>query len=81
MKNELQQATTYGLRMIRLPEVRHRVGLGRSTIYVLIKRGEFPAPVPIGPRAVAWVLDDITEWIEAHIAAARQPIAPGRKPL
>ena len=32
-------------RLIRLPEVQHRVGLGRSTIYRWMAEGRFPKPV------------------------------------
>lgn len=37
----------------RLPTVVQATGLGRSTIYRLIANGTFPAPVHLGPRAVA----------------------------
>ena len=32
-------------RLIRLPEVKHRVGLGRSMIYRWMAEGKFPKPV------------------------------------
>jgi predicted DNA-binding transcriptional regulator AlpA len=37
----------------RLPTVMLATGLGRSTIYRLVASGAFPAPVHLGPRAVA----------------------------
>jgi len=37
---------------LRLPKVRQRTGLGRSTIYHLVARGLFPAPVRLTLRAV-----------------------------
>ncbi len=40
-------------RLLRLPEVVHRVGLSRTTIYSLISTGEFPRQIVIAPRAVA----------------------------
>ena len=40
--------------LLRLPEVMARVGWGRSTIYLKIKAREFPSPVRLGPRSVAW---------------------------
>lgn len=39
---------------IRMPAVVAATGLARSTIYQTIKAGSFPAPIQIGPRAVAW---------------------------
>jgi prophage regulatory protein len=29
-------------------------GLGRATIYRLFAKGDFPRPVHLGPRAIAW---------------------------
>lgn len=50
-------------RLIRLPEVQHRVGLGRSTIYRWMAEGKFPKPVQLGTRAVAWRETDIDRWL------------------
>ena len=57
-------------RFLRLPEVKHQVGIGRTAIYQKIKTGEFPAPVSLGARAVAWTSDSIENWIESRIKAA-----------
>ena len=50
-------------RLIRLPEVQHRVGLGRSTIYRWMAEDKFPKPVQLGGYAVAWSEEDINCWI------------------
>lgn len=50
----------------RLPAVIDIVGLGRSSIYMAIKAGTFPAPVRIGAKAVAWKDSDIKKWIESR---------------
>ena len=50
-------------RLIRLKEVQHRVGLGRSTIYRWMAEGKFPKPVQLGGYAVAWAQEDIDAWI------------------
>ena len=57
-------------RFLRLPEVKHQVGYGRTAIYQKIKSGEFPAPISLGARAVAWTSDSIESWIESRIQAA-----------
>lgn len=57
-------------RFLRLPEVKHAVGYGRTAIYQKVKSGEFPAPVSLGARAVAWTSDSIESWIESRIKAA-----------
>lgn len=50
-------------RLIRLPEVQHRVGLGRSTIYRWMAEGRFPKPVQLGGCTVAWPEPEIADWI------------------
>jgi len=69
--NKATIETNSELRMLRLPEVKQRVGLGRSTIYEKIKHHQFPSPIKVGPRAVAWVSVEIVNWIQAQIAASR----------
>ena len=50
----------------RLPTVMQATGLGRSTIYRLVASGAFPAPVHLGPRAVAWRWTDLDRWSESR---------------
>lgn len=50
-------------RLIRLKEVQHRVGLGRSTIYRWMSEGKFPKPVQLGGSTVAWAEGDVDQWI------------------
>ncbi|TKW72106.1 MAG: AlpA family transcriptional regulator, partial [Bradyrhizobium icense] len=50
-----------------LPEVKHRVGLGRSTIYRWMAEGRFPKPVQLGGYVVAWPEDEIEHWISARL--------------
>jgi prophage regulatory protein len=50
----------------RLPTVLAATGLGRSTIYRLIADGSFPAPVRLGPRAVAWRWSDLDQWTRSR---------------
>lgn len=56
--------------MLRLDEVMKITGLSRSTLYALIKRGEFPQQVPLGPRMVRWKSTDVDSWVAAKIAQA-----------
>ena len=56
---------------IRLPRVKQRVGLSRSSIYAMMSRGEFPPPISLGQRAVAWVEADVDEWISSRVEASR----------
>lgn len=64
MANDAQMPT----RLIRLPEVKLRTGLARSSIYRMMDDGSFPRPRKLGPRAVAWLLNDIVQWIDSRPA-------------
>lgn len=70
MKPTITPSAQVARRFLRLPEVKHQVGYGRTVIYQKIKNGEFPAPVSLGARAVAWTSDSIEDWIESRINAA-----------
>jgi prophage regulatory protein len=59
-------------RFLRLPEVKARTGLARSTIYLFAAQGQFPKPVRISPHIVAWVESEVQEWIRAKIAARHE---------
>ena len=65
-----QSASTAPTRLIRLPEVSRHVALSKSAIFVRIAKGEFPRPVSLGARAVAWRLDEVEAWIAARVRAA-----------
>jgi len=66
-------------KLLRRRAVEDRSGLARSSIYEKVESGEFPRPVKLGPRAVAWVEDEVTEWIEARIAEREAVEARERK--
>lgn len=56
-------------KLIRLPEVVSRTGLGRSAIYDAVAEGTFPKSVPLGKRAVGWLEDEVDSWIADRVAA------------
>ena len=53
-------------KLLRRPEVESVTGLSCSTLYDWMKRGEFPQPVKLGTRLVAWRQSDVTAWLEAR---------------
>lgn len=57
--------------LMRLDQVRARTGLSRSGVYSKIANGEFPRPVALGKRSVAWVESEVSAWVEARIAGRR----------
>lgn len=58
--------------ILRLPIVKIRTGLSRSSIYLRMANGEFPASVSLGGRAVGWLEEDINNWLEEKIDASRK---------
>lgn len=57
--------------ILRLPAVKARTGLSRSTLYLRISEGSFPAPISLGSRAVGWIEAEIQAWLEARIQVSR----------
>jgi len=53
---------------VHSPEVVAICGISRSTIYEMIRRDEFPAPVKLGARAVGWRRSDIEAWYASRLA-------------
>ena len=56
--------------LLRRPDVEELTGLSRAWIYAAMQRGEFPRPVRIGRRMVAWPRSVIDDWIERRKAEA-----------
>ncbi|MEO8455872.1 MAG: AlpA family phage regulatory protein [Sphingomicrobium sp.] len=52
--------------LLRFPDVSRAVGLSKTAIYQRIRSGEFPAPVQLTGRAVAWHTVEVEAWIKAR---------------
>lgn len=61
--------------LLRLDQVRARTGLSRSSVYSRVATGEFPRPIALGSRSVAWVESEISAWIQARIDNSRRAVA------
>lgn len=57
-------------RLVRLPQCEALTGLRKSTIYLLMKRGDFPRCVKVTPRCVAWPESAVLQWVQDRIAAS-----------
>ncbi|PLY12836.1 MAG: AlpA family transcriptional regulator [Sedimenticola sp.] len=58
--------------ILRLPAVKDRTGLSRSTIYLRISEGSFPKPISLGGRAVGWIEAEINDWLNQQIITSRK---------
>ena len=66
MKTQSHKASN---KLVRIKTVIELTGLSKSYIYDLSKRGLFPKNVQLipGGSSVAWVEDEITEWVDSRI--------------
>ena len=60
-------------KIIRLPAVKDKTGLSRSSIYLRMSNGEFPRSISLGSqsRAIGWLDADIEQWLDERIAASK----------
>ena len=58
-------------RLLRLADVRVRVGLGKTSIYEMVAQGLFPKPVRITSAAVRWSEREIDAWIAGMVEGNR----------
>ena len=63
-------------RFLRRREVERRTGYSSPQLFRLEAKGEFPARVKIGDRAVAWIESEVDDWILARVRAAGRVPAP-----
>jgi len=55
------------MKVIRLAQVMVSTGLGRSTIYKYIAKGEFPTSFKISERCVGWLESEVQQWIQSRL--------------
>ena len=56
----------FSTRLLRLNDVIAAIGMKRSWIYQKTRDGEFPKPIKLSERAVAWYASDIEDWIKSR---------------
>lgn len=59
------------MQLIKLDQVMAKTTLSKSTIYRLINTSNFPKPKKLSLRAVAWLENDIDEWIKERSSACK----------
>lgn len=57
------------MRLLRISQVIDKTSLSRSTIYELMRTGQFPKQLRISAKAAAWREDEIDAWIIGRTAA------------
>ena len=51
-------------KLLRLWQVMEITSLSKSTIYRMIRSGDFPSPLQIGSKSVAWRQIDLEKWMK-----------------
>lgn len=59
-------------RLIRMSEVETLTGLGKTSIYELMKAGKFPRSIRLHARLVAWPETTVLSWIQSRIQEGQQ---------
>lgn len=52
---------------IRFSEIKKLIGISRSTIWRLEQKGKFPKRHKISPIEIAWLSNEVEDWINKHI--------------
>jgi prophage regulatory protein len=52
------------MKLLKLPQVIELTGISRSAIYYLRKRNEFPNPIHLSERIIAWDEETINSWLK-----------------
>ena len=68
MKSSKNQQTESN-RLIRRKEVQAKTSLGASSIYALMKQGNFPQSLKLSERRVAWLESEVDQWVTERIAS------------
>ena len=61
-----QDQQTGPIRLLTKKQLRELVPLAYSSIWQLIRQGDFPKAVRIGRQRVAWREDEVRAWIESR---------------
>lgn len=56
-----------GARLVTLGEVLNRIPYSKVHVYRLMASGEFPKQVEVGPQRVAWVEQEVDDWIAERV--------------
>ena len=52
-------------RILRMPDLKEKVGLSKTTIYDLIAAGKFPASINLTAKSRGWLDNEVDDWLES----------------
>jgi predicted DNA-binding transcriptional regulator AlpA len=67
------------MRLLRFEDLALKgISYGRDHLRYKCKAGEFPSPVQISPKRIAWREDDVDQWIASLVRQGEQAKPRGR---
>lgn len=60
--------------IVKLSQVKGIAPLSPSTIYRLMKKGDFPKQIKLSERSSGWVLEEIEQWVEEKMNERKERI-------
>ena len=49
------------------PAIKGMIGVSDKTLWLWVKRGEFPAPIKLGNGITVWRMSEVQAWIDAQV--------------
>lgn len=56
------------LKLLRKPQVLEKIGVSAATLWRMCKVGMFPKPIKVGINSVAWIEQEIDDWIADKVS-------------
>lgn len=51
------------MKLLTAKQVLAMIGIGRTTLYAMMREGEFPKPIQITKGRVAWIGSEVEKWV------------------
>ena len=71
-----ERHTMQNSQLLRITEVSKKTTLAKSTIWLKIAQGKFPAPVKLSPAISVWKEADINDWINQFFGTSHSEVRP-----
>ena len=52
--------------VLRRRDVEKKIGVSKATLHRWVRDGQFPRPIRLGVRAVAWRAEEIEAWLASR---------------
>ena len=52
--------------LMRIDDVLKVIDVSRTTLYSLLREGDFPPPVRVSKRNVRWRQEDVQQWLDSR---------------